>query len=398
MHRKIDRKPWRCWAPGVLSRSQVKTLHRLGLITIERPGRLDIGACSIDLSLSNKVFELRDGSIKPSPSASYDSILKKPKYAKSLRPSGDGSFLLKQGHTYVFRLRERLSRDIAQAEIYGQATAKSSIGRVDLLARLIVDRMDRYESFDPDRLKGSSGKMYLEITPFSFSVTVRPGLCMTQLRLFYGNPKDSEISSRELCKSVLGPSAVDHVLRLDLSPQAIGGFEVSAFRTKSRESSLPPIPLGEKNSVPPGQYWRLVVLKGRKRLKIRRDEFYILRSKERLFVPNGIAIYCRATDETIGEMRIHYAGFVHPGFGMRRKDHLRGTPLIFEVRGHELNANLRDGEEMANLVFYRMSSHDKKSLEINQAYNDQNLKLSNIFKKWPKKPKKIGRAESVDKA
>src|ERR1019366_382254 len=236
MRRKVDKRPWRCWAPGALSRNQVKTLHRLGLITIERPGKLDIGACSIDLSLSNTGFEMTDGSIKPSPRDSYASILKKPKYAKSIRPSGDGSFLLERRHTYAFRLRERLSKRIAQAQIYGQATAKSSIGRVDLLVRLIVDRMDRYESFDPKRLERSSGKMYLEITPISFSVYVRPGLCMTQLRLFYGDPKDSEISSPELCKSVLGPSAVDHVLRLDLSPQDIGGFDVSAFRTKPAES------------------------------------------------------------------------------------------------------------------------------------------------------------------
>ena len=103
-----------------------------------------------------------------------------------------------------------------------------------------------------------------------------------------------------------------------------------------------------------------------------------------MFVPKGVAIYCKASDETIGEMRIHYAGFVHPGFGMNRTDNLPGTQLTFEVRGHQVNANLIDGEKMANIVFYRMS---RSFAEMNKSYNDQKLKLSNIFQDWPKKLK-----------
>jgi dCTP deaminase len=248
-----------------------------------------------------------------------------------------------------------------------------------------VDGMDRYECFDPDHLRHGSGKMYLEITPITFNIVVRPGLCMTQLRLFYGDPRDSEISGMELCKTVLGPNAADRILTLDLSPEKIGGVNVSAFGVKTSASSRAPIPLWAKGSRPPWEFWRFVPLEEDKKLQIRRGHFFILRSKERLYVPNGVAIYCRASDETIGEMRIHYAGFVHPGFGMDRKDRLRGTPLIFEVRGHEVNAKLRDGEKMANIIFYRMSSQDNESLETNKSYNDQNLKLSNIFADWPKR-------------
>jgi DNA topoisomerase IA len=52
--------------------------------------------------------------------------------------------------------------------IYGQATAKSSIGRVDVIARLIVDGMSEYEKFNPDEV--DSGDMFLEITPITFNV------------------------------------------------------------------------------------------------------------------------------------------------------------------------------------------------------------------------------------
>ncbi len=118
-------------------------------------------------------------------------------------------------------------------------------------------------------------------------------------------------------------------------------------------------------------------------MKITQKNFYILRSKERIALPGEIAVYCRAIDETIGEMRIHYAGFAHPFFGEKREDKKKRTPLIFEVRGHSVDVSLNHREKMARLIFYRMSEtciHDPEK----DTYTDQELKLSNLFKDWPK--------------
>jgi dCTP deaminase len=125
------------------------------------------------------------------------------------------------------------------------------------------------------------------------------------------------------------------------------------------------------------------------RLYIKPDVFYILRSKEKLCVPKGVAIYCRASDETMGEMRIHYAGFVHPHFGLFREDGTQGTPLIFEVRGHQVPVSLADKEKMANLIFYRMSEDppeltEEEKKEEAKGYGSQDLKLSTFFEEWPK--------------
>ena len=110
----------------------------------------------------------------------------------------------------------------------------------------------------------------------------------------------------------------------------------------------------------------------------------VSRSKERISLPQGVAVYCQAMDETLGEMRIHYAGFVHPFFGIERGDEKKGTPLIFEVRGHNVKVNLTDGETLARLVFYRMSEDCKKEKNDNQDYNEQELTLSKFFEPWPK--------------
>ena len=65
-----------------------------------------------------------------------------------------------------------------------------------------------------------------------------------------------------------------------------------------------------------------------------------------------------------------------------------GTPLIFEVRGHDVHVSLKDGEKMAQLIFYRMSEPCEKkpgSPAGKNTYNEQTLELSKIFAPWPDK-------------
>ena len=45
------------------------------------------------------------------------------------------------------------------------------------------------------------------------------------------------------------------------------------------------------------------------------DEFYILASKEAVRVSPNQAAEMLAYDTSIGEFRVHYAGFFDPGFG-----------------------------------------------------------------------------------
>jgi len=77
-------------------------------------------------------------------------------------------------------------------------------------------------------------------------------------------------------------------------------------------------------------------------------------------------------------MRIHYAGFVHPKFGYQRADGFEGTPLIFEVKGHDFNVTLTNEEVMARLTFYRMSQDS----DVESTYGKQTLQLSKFFKPW----------------
>lgn len=375
-------EPWRDWIPGVLAPDQVKELAGAGYLEGARFDKSPPDLSSFDLHLSDEVWILDTGSVKPVHHVIYSVFLEE--LGKRLVPT-DGAVRLEPKKTYVFKVRERLQGLGPKTGIHGQATAKSSVGRVDVLARLIVDGMDGYEEFHPtEHLKGS---MYLEVTPMTFPVRVRIGTSLSQLRLFYGHPDICTMRGDELARTI--SSDHDLMLHVDLAPVKIGSHEVVAFRAKPSGSK--PIALWvEQGALPnPSEHWafcRSTPARRPKepgRLQLKEDAFYILRSKERLALTGGVAAYCRAIDETIGEMRIHYAGFVHPWFGRDRDDSEIGTPLIFEVRGHDLSVNLLDGEVMARMTIYRMSQDIPKP-ERPQSYSKQQLELSKFFGPWPK--------------
>jgi len=386
-------KPWKDWIPGVLSKNQVKELCGQYIENVTEPEKA-IGYSSIDLTLSDEGYEMVTGSIKPAGIDYKIAILENRDYASPSEAGEDGIFTLSTGKTYVFRLNEMLDR-LKGSSIYGQATAKSSVGRVDVLARLIVDEMFHYEYFDSKKLPERHVKMYLEISPITFNVRVKKGISLSQLRLFYGRLEDSKKGGAELCSSVLSREdklITEPDLSVDLSEIDICGKSVSAFAAKKQKKPVDLWKHENKADRPdPADYWECMQVDARKRLHIEKDRFYIIRSKERLSVPEGIAVYAKAMDETIGEMRVHYAGFAHPFFGKNRRTSPAGTPLMFEVREHSFPISLRDAEKLARLEFFRMSKDcepsqseedlEKESYEDDD-YNEQELKLSKFFRDW----------------
>jgi dCTP deaminase len=380
-------EPWKSWIPGVLCKMQVKELCDQGYIEdvhnwdSDNPNMNPIDYSAIDLILTGEGYEMAKGSVKPFGDR-YMHFNRTHSLLRSL-PEAD-SYELKRANTYLFKLKEKLNLP-KEARIYGRATAKSTIGRMDVLARLIVDGMDEYEGFDPESVATGSGDMYLEITPMTFNVKVKEGIALSQLRLFRGDPDNCEIKGDEVYECVLHSASgeeTDGCLSVNLESTQISKHSVCAFCAKPMTEDGPPIELWQRNHYGPSQYWKFRSSDENGRLRIDKTQFYILRSKEMISLTEGVAVYCRATDEAIGEMRIHYAGFVHPFFGKERGDDQPGTPLIFEVRGHDVDVSLRDGEKMARLIFYRMSQPCVKEEKV-VSYNKQTLQLSKIFADWP---------------
>ena len=87
----------------------------------------------------------------------------------------EGGATLERGAIYVVELQESVRLN---SDTYGFANPKSSTGRLDVLTRLITDRSSAFDHIE----KGYEGKLFVEIAPLSFSIVVRPGVRLNQVR------------------------------------------------------------------------------------------------------------------------------------------------------------------------------------------------------------------------
>src|SRR4029079_1821710 len=99
----------------------------------------------------------------------------------------DGA-VLERDRPYLVPLIEELA---LPDEVRAKANPKSSTGRLDVFTRVITDRNHRFDEIRP----GYHGRLYLEVVPRSFAISVRQGRALTQLRLSSGEPRldDSQL-------------------------------------------------------------------------------------------------------------------------------------------------------------------------------------------------------------
>lgn len=369
---------------GVLNDEQLKTLFKTEIIKYYEPENLNqdnyngVDASSIELHLSDKIWKM-----KSTAKLKKDETVRKVINLQKEEEEVNITDVLKSKNVYIIKLKEKIQFDKFNnsSGLYGRASGKSSIGRLDVLTRLIVDHSSRYDEIPPDY----NGDIYLEVIPLSFNIKVKEGLSLNQLRVFKGNPELSRIRNDDLNK--LAPmlyydrgqpvlSETD-ILRVNLHYDNQYKSKPIAFKALNTIKS---INLNKKNHNPK-EYWQVVPSKKNPNdLKMIQNEFYILRSLERLLIPNDIAVTCVAYSENLGELRIHYAGFAHPNFGHFRRDKKIGAPLIFEARCHSFNVTIRHEEPFAKIEYYKMSEPYEK--DEPGEYTNQELKLSNYFKDW----------------
>ena len=384
-------------SPGVLATKQIKQLVNNGAITSAKSGALDIGASAFDLQLGTSAWKI---TLAQRPATRELAKLKAQSSPLPLESDSEGSFFLfeKKG-IYLVELDHYLK---LPANVNGRATGKSSIGRLDVITRLLTDNSSEYDTVEA----GYTGPLHLLIQPQTFPIKVNPGASLNQLRLYSGPPHDSviprwligsfdtpfwyvpyqerkqdykcwgEILSESNESLIADPSLFD--LTVELSDQK----PAHIYKAKDL-ATVDAIDLRKgKESHDPAIYFETVDIQadGATRLvDLEANSFYIMKSKERLFIPNDVAVEVIAISERIGDIRIHYAGFAHPGFGRHNNPEKRGTPLIFEVRATDMPTRLYDGSLLARIQLFRMSAETEIG---SSAYDKQELKLSSYFEDW----------------
>ncbi len=289
--------------------------------------------------------------------------------------------VLERGCIYIVPLLETLS---LPADIAGTANPKSTTGRLDIFTRLIPDYADEFEKVK----KGYKGQLYLEVSPRTFSVKVHQGVALNQLRLRRGDPPPSDAALEILnetegliysSKDEKGAATIRRGLWVSIDLQGPEG-DIIGYRAKHHTALIDLAKVGHYDAK---EYWEPIPRNAARSLILNPGEFYILVSKEQVRVPSGFAAEMVPYDPSVGEFRIHYAGFFDPGFGYGQSGEIPGTRAVLEVRANEVPFLLEDGQVVGRLIYERLTEHPERlyGVDLKSNYQRQGLALSKHFRR-----------------
>jgi len=356
---------------GIVPSQGIAGMIASGQIMLAEPlAETQVQPASLDLRLGAVAYRVR-ASFLPRPGGRVQSKLDD--LALHTISLSQGA-VLETGCVYIVPLLESLE---LPPDIEASANPKSSTGRLDVFTRVIADGVGAFDQIP----KGYSGPLFAEICPQTFPIVVRKGSRLSQIRFRVGTAADSDVDLKALHKRERLVSAEDAdisggiALTVDLAGDAKG---LVGFRAR-RHTGV--VDIDKPGAYPVEDYWDPIYVKDKHRLILDPDQFYILASKEAVHVPPTHAAEMVPFNPLVGEFRVHYAGFMDPGFG-----HVpaggSGSRVVLEVRSHKVPFILEDGQIIGRLIYERMIETPAmiygQGLKSN--YQGQGLKLSKHFR------------------
>ena len=265
---------------GVFPAQLITQMIRTGRISADDEiSDNQIQPASIDLRLGRVAYRLQ-ASFLPGRQSTVEKKLVDLSMAEIDLANGG---LLERGAVYLIPLQERLR---LPENVSGKANPKSTTGRLDVFTRIITDYSDEFERVSV----GYHGPLYAEVVPRTFSIIVKPGMRLSQLRLMRGKPPSTDTELNDLHEEEIlvfvdeqqAEPVIEKGLKLSVSLRASGSSEVIAFRAKR---NAPIIDLAKIDYYDPAEFWDSIVGQPNGRLILNPGDFYILASKERVRVP-----------------------------------------------------------------------------------------------------------------
>jgi dCTP deaminase len=356
-------------AEGVLPDSRIRALIASGALDAEPAIRPDqVQPASLDLRLGSVAYRVRASFL----AGGGQSVAARVAEFEMHRVDLTQGAVLEKGCVYVVPLMEQLA---LPEGIEAATNAKSSTGRLDLLTRTITDGGTEF-----DRIAaGYSGPLYAEICPRSFSVLVRPGMRLNQIRFREGQAVLDDAALRALHEEsplVNVPALIDEGLGFSVDLRPVGG-DLVGYRAKPHTGVVDLEKIGHYE---PSEFWE-EVRTSEGRIILDPGAFYILVSREAVTIPPGYAAEMAPYVAMVGEFRVHYAGFFDPGFGWAEAGGA-GSRGVLEVRCHEAPFVLEHGQVVGRLVYERMAAPPERlyGAGIASNYQGQGLKLSKHFR------------------
>jgi dCTP deaminase len=338
---------------GALSNMDLEKLVENGFIKDLNIG--NIKPSSFDLTLSDECYEIKAPFQVP-PGGTVRQCLKQIKNNKHSFKN-----LFQRSRTYLVRIHEKLN---LPRNVYGMGNPKSSTGRLGIHARLLADRVSKYDCLWPG---GWDGELWVLITPKVFNVWLHEGISLNQLRLFN---KDTRVDSDDLEILMQKTGLLYEETRLKEKRQ-INFKEMNPYDTTSSviltidiENNSPfgyvakdtdeAIDLSKINYYEKDAFWEPLPA-GNKLFLLKKDKFYIMCSHECMVVPPEYAVEIVTTDDRLGEFRTHYAGFVDPGWGYGNHGEAQGRPIVFEIISPE-DVYIRHRQPFARSTYEKMAN------------------------------------------
>ncbi len=372
---------------GVYSFQLLKDAVAKGVISSKGApiGEGQIQPASVDLRLGPKVYRLVS-SFLPEGVSVEDKLHAIDSYGSDLvmyETDISGGGILEKGHVYLIPLLEELA---LPEGVTGRANPKSTTGRLDIFARILTDRGARFD----DIADGYSGGLFLEVMPRSYTIKVKEGLSLVQLRLMRGECVLSDAKLKTLNNDhkllyngdrPIPTKEMNIAKGLFMSVDLLGTDSDIVIGYKSRKNSLV-VDLTKRNYYNIRDFWEPVCRSERRTLILEPEEFYILSSKEKIRIPPACAAEMVAFEAGSGELRTHYAGFFDPGFGYGPKGEVLGTKAVLEVRAHDVPFMISDGQSFCKLFYEKMIEIPEKVYgpKIGSSYQFQGITLSKQFK------------------
>jgi dCTP deaminase len=306
---------------GILPDRAIAALFETGAIVAARPRDADqIQPASLDLRLGTKAYRARASFLPGRGRTVAEKLQRFALHEIDLTPGT----VLETGCVYLVPLMESLKLPPGMT---AAANPKSSTGRLDIFTRVITDGAQEFDKVP----EGYEGPLFIEISPRTFPIVVRPGSRLSQIRFRAGGQplSETELSNLHAAEQLVGASEPNIsnggiALSIDLVGDADG---LVGYRGK-RHTGVIDV---DRRGYPLREFWEPIHRSDAGELVLDPDEFYILASGEAVHVPPAYAAEMTPFDPLVGEFRVHYAGFFDPGFGHSRAGGT-GSRAVLEVR------------------------------------------------------------------
>lgn len=287
--------------------------------------------------------------------------------------------VLERGCVYIIPLLEGLD---LKHRVSAMGNPKSSTGRLDIFTRLITDNGTEF-----DRVREQyKGMLYAEVSPRTFSVLVRKGSRLSQIRIRRGKPPSSDShmlrlqNEFQVVSSTLSESDIRNGVPVSVDVKGDKSGGLIGYKARNHAGLIDIDKIRHYDVL---DYWEPVYAPRRGGLVLDPQDFYILASQEAVRVPPTHAAEMIAYDTLVGEFRVHYAGFFDPGFGDPSAGG-EGSRAVLEVRSYEVPFVIEHGQVVGRLAYERLTEEPNQLYgATNSSYQGQGIKLSKHFRPLP---------------